>query len=90
MICPRFEVDNDIDLERVNTPAEVKERRWKSCCFILDKEAVQYFIKIFILIGLIIFFSFELHISDTCEDNQLFTGLLTMVIGILIPSPRLK
>ena len=91
MICPvKEEAKDDIELQRVDTPVEIKRRRWKSCCFQMDKEVVQYFVKYLILIGLMIFFGIELHLSKQCETDQLYTGLLSMVIGLALPSPRLK
>lgn len=91
MICPnKEETKDDIELQRVETPAEIKRRRWKSCCLTCDKDVVQYLMKYFILISLMIFFSIELHFSNKCETDQLYTGLLSMVIGIALPSPRLK
>jgi len=91
MICPlKQEAKDDLELQRTETPIEIKRRRWESCCFKLDREVVQYFMKYFILISLMVFFSIELHLSETCESDQLFTGLLSMCIGIALPSPRLK
>ena len=91
MICPLSDKkDNDLELQRTETPAERRVLRWHSCCLTCDKDVVQYIMKYFILVALMVFFSIELHLSDKCESDQLYTGLLSMVIGIALPSPRLK
>lgn len=79
------EPEGDLELQRVNS----ERKTWRSCCLTLDRDFVQYVVKYTILIGLIIFFSLELHLSDNCEDKQLYNSLLMFVVGIAIPSPRL-
>ena len=81
--------EEDLELQRSNSEINGR-KKWKSCCFYVDKEVVVFSTKYFILIGLMIFFSFELHIATTCEDKQLFMSLLTLIIGVAIPSPRLQ
>lgn len=89
MIAPQKNVTvDDLELQRTDTPANYK--RWKSCCFDLQKDFVEYIVKYVILTGLMIFFAVELHISNKCESDQLYTGLLTLIIGIALPNPRLK
>ncbi len=80
------EPEEDLELQRVNS----ERKTWKSCCLTLDRDFVQYVVKYIILIGLIVFFSVELHLSNNCEDKQLYNSLLMFVVGIAIPSPRLK
>ena len=88
MICPQQDESiDDIELQRVDTPD--RKVKWSSCCFECHKDFVEYAVKYILLAGLIIFFAVELHLSDKCESDQLYTGLLTLVIGIALPSPRL-
>ena len=82
------ENQTDLSLQRVNTPKD--HRIWRSWCLRCDREIVQYFTKYIILIGLMCFFAIELHISTTCEEHQLYQSLLTLVLGIALPNPRLK
>lgn len=91
MICPiKEDKKDDLELQRTETPLDRRVLRWHSCCLTCDKDVVQYLMKYFILISLMVFFSIELHLSDKCESDQLYTGLLSMCIGIAIPSPKLK
>jgi len=61
---------------------------WKSCCIILDRRAVMYFTQITIMAGTMVFSIAQLYRNETCEAQQAYLGLLTMLIGILIPSPK--
>lgn len=95
-VCPvheemkDVEAQTELELERTNTPTERAVRIWRSCCLRIDRDVVQYFTKYFILIGLMAFFSVELHLSETCEQHQMYQSLLTLVLGIAIPSPSIK
>ena len=61
---------------------------WKSCCMVLDRRAVQYFTQIIIIGGTMAFSITQLYRNDTCEGQQAYLGLLTLLIGILIPNPK--
>jgi hypothetical protein len=61
---------------------------WKSCCIILDRRAVMYFTQIAIMAGTMVFSIAQLYRNETCEAQQAYLGLLTMLIGILIPNPK--
>jgi hypothetical protein len=63
--------------------------KWKSCCGLeMDSRAVIYFTTMFIIIGVIVFCIYQLIILDGCNDQQAYLGLLTFVLGIIIPSPK--
>lgn len=62
--------------------------RWESCCLVLDRRAVQFFTQIAIIAGTIGFCIIQLYKNETCETQQTYIGLLTMLIGILIPGPK--
>ena len=89
MICPNEEEMKDLELQRTNSEINGR-RKWKSCCFYVDREVVVFSTKYFILIGLMTFFSVELHLSETCEDKNLYQSLLMLVLGISVPNPRLR
>lgn len=90
MICPNQEEEmKDLELQRTNSEINGR-RRWKSCCFYVDRDVVVFSTKYFILIALMTFFSAELHLSTTCEDKNLYQSLLMLTLGISVPNPRLK
>tara|TARA_R110000782_G_scaffold138414_2_gene231018 strand:+ start:458 stop:811 length:354 start_codon:yes stop_codon:yes gene_type:complete len=61
---------------------------WVSCCMVLDRRAVMYFTQIAIIGGTMGFCIAQLYRNETCEGQQAYLGLLTMLIGILIPNPK--
>ena len=85
MICP------DRDVEEQKTEDNEEHRIvWKSCCLRLDKDFAMFATKYFIIIGLITFFSVELHLSLECEDKNLYQSLLLLLIGVALPNPTLR
>ena len=66
------------------------ENTWKSMCLEMDRRAVQYFTQISIIGGVMMFCIFKLITDTSCVAQQTYTGLLTLLIGILAPSPKFK
>ena len=66
------------------------DNTWKSMCLEMDRRAVQYFTQISIIGSVMIFCIFKLTTDTSCVAQQAYTGLLTLLIGILAPSPKFK
>ena len=66
------------------------ENTWKSMCMVMDRRAVQYFTQISIIGSVMMFCIFKLTTDTSCVAQQAYTGLLTLLIGILAPSPKFK
>ena len=67
------------------------EDTWESCCLKVDKRAVQYFTQMGIIAGVMIFAIVQLSDPNTdCGKEATYMGLLTMMIGLIIPSPAIK
>jgi hypothetical protein len=67
------------------------ENTWRSCCLLVDRRALLFFSQLGISIsvmGLCIFQLITHH--DDCDSNQLYSGLLTMLIGIHLPQPKMR
>ena len=64
--------------------------KWKSCCFELEREFTVFITKYIIIVSLLIFFAVELHLSDACEDKNLYQSLLMIIIGLALPNPKLS
>jgi hypothetical protein len=77
--------ENKIDI------AEEEDRRtWKSCCFRIDRDASVFFSVYVIIIAVIGFCFYQLvHLHD-CEAQSAYLGVLTMILGVLLPQPKLK
>ena len=61
---------------------------WRSCCFRLDKRVVVFSSQLLISLMIISFSLFQLTKNDTCEHQQIYIGLLTMILGVYLPQPR--
>ena len=62
---------------------------WQSCCFEVDRRAIRFFSQLFISILIMVFCIVQLVRNKTCESQQLYSGILTTIIGIMLPSPSL-
>jgi hypothetical protein len=73
---------------RMNIRQKKDDNIWISCCGSkLDKRLLTYIIQIIILTSIILFCIFQLHRNESCETQTTYIALLTMVIGIVAPSP---
>lgn len=76
----------ELELERQNTP-----ERWRSCCFgDINKNAMVFFTQVVVLFFFLCFCCSQLIRLETCESQQLYTSLVTLVLGILCPNPKIK
>jgi hypothetical protein len=71
-------------------PPDDSDNLWKSCCILVDKRMTVFISQLVIALAVISFSFVQLIRSDECESNQLYVGLLTMIIGIFLPSPRAR
>ena len=67
-----------------------EDNLWRSCCLIMDRRMIVFFSQLVIGIAVISFSFVQLARNNDCESNQLYVGLVTMIIGIFLPSPRVK
>jgi hypothetical protein len=65
------------------------DNTWKSCCITMDKRAVQYFTQMFIIGGIMVFNISQLLTLKDCNSQVPYMSLLTFLIGILIPNPKI-
>ena len=63
---------------------------WTSFCFKLDRRAVAYFTQLTISIVILAFCIYMLCTNDDCVTFSRWSPLLSFVIGLNFPQPRLK
>ena len=63
---------------------------WKSCCLSMDKRAVQYFSQLAVISAAMGLCIFKLAIDPSQETQVSYTALLTLMIGVIVPSPKFK
>lgn len=66
------------------------ENTYKSCCITSDKRALAFFSQFTISIMIMLFSFYKLINSDRCEDTQVYIGLITMIIGVYLPNPKMN
>ena len=74
--------------EIVEVNDDAHSDRWKYCCIVVDKRAVQYFSTLTIISGIMIFCIFQLNEVEDCPTQSTYLALLTMLIGLIAPSPK--
>jgi len=63
---------------------------WTSCCLRLNKHAVLFFAQLFISLIVMGFSIYMLVRSTSCEHDALYSGLLSMIIGVWIKAPSIS
>ncbi len=65
------------------------ETTWRSCCLTVDKRALLYFGQMGVGILIIAFCISMLIMDDSCDSFARYSPLLTLVVGIMLPAPKL-
>jgi len=76
-------LEHKIDLEN-----KADENQWKSCCVVMDKRAITFFSQIFTTVSIMTFCMVQLVRLDDCNSEQTYLGLLTFLIGCMLPNPQ--
>ena len=75
----------------VNTTIDINDTNsYKSCCLLVDKRALQFFSQLTISLITIGFSISQLDISDSCEKDALYSGMMTLVVGTWLPQPSME
>ena len=86
---------NDTDIEPrimihpTNHVDQESSQTWKSCCFIINPNAVKYFTQVTILSSLIIFSAVMLVVDQRCESQRNYGSLLMVCLGVFLPQPKI-
>ena len=62
---------------------------WRSCCLIIDKRAALFFSQVCVGITIIGFCIGMLVNNEDCYTFSRWGPLLTFVVGVFLPAPRL-
>ena len=79
------ELEHKIEIEN-----KEQENTWRSCCYDLNKNAVMYFTTISIIVGIMVFCIYKLTTNESCENQTAYIALLTLLLGLVSPSPVFK
>ena len=62
---------------------------WESCYLKVNVQAVVYFTQLVVMLIGITFSIYQIINLTTCAEQTPYFGLLTSLIGIFLPSPKL-
>lgn len=71
-------------------PDVTDESKWKSCCLSADKSFVMYITQLSMILLVICFCIAQLLTKSDCATQTTYVGLLTLLIGLVIPSPAIR
>ena len=80
-------------LEKINTLHEkytTMDTRWRCCCVSTNKSLIQFMVETLLSIQIIVFCIVQMIRLPDCESQQLYSGILGLVIGILVPQPSIR
>jgi hypothetical protein len=66
------------------------DNTWKSCCLSMDRRAVQFFSQLAAISATMGLCIFKLGTDSSQETQVSYTALLTLMIGVVVPSPKFK
>ena len=66
---------------------EKEDNKLRSCCYDLDKTAVQYFTTIGIVSGIMVFAIYKLLMNNDAQPQTIYMSLLSSLTGLILPSP---
>jgi hypothetical protein len=66
-----------------------QKNKWSLCCYSkgTDARLLQFIATFIISIVLLIFSCYQLSYTSDCEGTNLYTGLITLVVGVWLKSP---
>ena len=67
-----------------------RKYHWNSCCLKVDKRALSFFTQVTFSALTVAFCIVMLITSQDCVTFSRWSPLLTLVIGVWLPSPQLK
>jgi hypothetical protein len=66
------------------------DNTWKSCCILMDRRAAVFFSQLGLCGIVVLFCMYQLIHSVSCERDALYSGILTLILGIIIPAPSIR
>jgi len=63
---------------------------WQSWCLTTDKAAAVYFSTFVLILIIVGFCCYQLVHKPDCSDQQAYLSVLSMILGVVLPSPVMK
>ena len=75
---------------KIENELQKNNNTWKSCCLTMDKRFVIFISQFSISIIILGFSMYQLLTANTCDETQVYIGLISTIIGIYMPQPKIK
>ena len=72
----------------VSSAMDREPRVWRSCCLHVDKSMCMYATQIGLIVGVMAFCIVQLLRKPDCVSQTMYLSLLTLLVGLVIPSPK--
>jgi hypothetical protein len=90
VLRPQQDGGQDIKVVPVNSVGIPQKYLWRSCCMEFDSRAVVFFSQLIISTGVMMFCIYQLATHEDCETQKSYSSLLTFLIGIHLPAPKIS
>lgn len=76
---------DDDDIEHVEELSQ-----WRCCCFERksDSRMIKFISQYVLIVAFFMFCTTMLFHAESCEDSQLYSSLLLLIVGVIIPNPK--
>jgi hypothetical protein len=87
--------DSEID-NRIKVFKKIKDQsrdgvdQWVSCCYKCNKNAVVFFSQLIMCVSVVCFCMIQLYNSDSCNQDALYSGIMMLILGAFLPTPKIK
>jgi hypothetical protein len=68
----------------------ITPKLWRSCCVEIDRDAVVYISGFCLITATVSFCFFQLINLKDCHSQQAYLSVLTLILGVLLPSPVIR
>jgi len=90
MITPSVSTD-EIKTDNVSiSVTNPNKYLYKSCCLLIDKRFAEFMVKLLVVMSVIGFSLYKLNTLEECDKQQPYLALLTLLIGLVFPTHRLR
>ena len=74
----------------VSEETVIAPKLWRSCCVEIDRDAVVYITGFSLITATMSFCFHQLIVLKDCHSQQAYLSVLTLILGVLLPSPMIK
>ena len=66
------------------------QNTYESCCLKIDKRALEFFLKSFVIFSVLIFAMLMSVYTENVSERNAFINIVILILGCFLPSPSIK